>query len=230
MTLRFVATSVMESSDGLNYDKETAIESEDVVKARKQAEQAAHEPLYLQLARLADKKQAEYDANTKAMFAPPKALDEDDIEYFNELEATKNDAMEARAKREAEALAGFRQAARKSRLQEQEQEFESAATSSSSSLPSNSYININLSNNDKDKGSATKMGSLLGGGATVNIVKKRKSISADDKNDKNKKGKVLESDSKAPKDKDRPSGTVSSHNKPEKDTEVKDKDKDKNKD
>jgi thiol-disulfide isomerase/thioredoxin len=46
-------------------------------------------PLFEQLEEEKDKKQAQYDAMTKMMFAPTKALDEEEAEHFNAVEDRK---------------------------------------------------------------------------------------------------------------------------------------------
>ena len=62
------------------------------------------------MADLKAKKQAEYDQNTKKLFAPPKALDEEEVAFFEQLDETKSKAMKARSEREENALAAFRSA------------------------------------------------------------------------------------------------------------------------
>jgi hypothetical protein len=120
MTLRFVKTSILSSEDGIDFDKETAVESEEVLKARKEAEAAANKPLYQQLADIRDRKQEEYDANTKAMHAPPKGLDEDDIAFFQDLDAAKAQARAANRAHDDEELESFRQARRIESLREED--------------------------------------------------------------------------------------------------------------
>lgn len=68
MALHFVSTTVLSSEDGIGFSKEVALETEEARKARIDAEKAANRPLFMQLAEQQDKKQAEYDANTKKMF------------------------------------------------------------------------------------------------------------------------------------------------------------------
>lgn len=80
MALHFVKTSVLTSTDGIDFSNEESIESDETRKAKKEAEENSRKPLFQQLADLRDKKQEEYDLNRKAIFAPPTALDEDDVE------------------------------------------------------------------------------------------------------------------------------------------------------
>jgi hypothetical protein len=112
MTLRFVKTSILTSEDGIDFGTETAVENEETRAARLAAEQAQNRPLYQQLADIKNRKDEEYDENTKKMFAPPKALDEDDVMYFQELDNIKSRAMDAREIREQKELSSFRTAQR----------------------------------------------------------------------------------------------------------------------
>jgi exoribonuclease II len=80
MALHFVSTSVLSSEDGIEFQKEVQLETEEAKKAKKEAERQANQPLYLQLQAQKDKKQEEFDANTKKLFAPPKAIDEEEAE------------------------------------------------------------------------------------------------------------------------------------------------------
>lgn len=68
MALHFVSTSVLSSSDGIGFEKEEMKESEETRAAKVAADRAAAKPLFEQLADQQDKKQAEYDANTKLIF------------------------------------------------------------------------------------------------------------------------------------------------------------------
>lgn len=68
MALHFVSTSVLRSEDGIGFDKEEKKETEETKLARVRADQASRKHLYEQLAEQEQLKQAEYDANTKAMF------------------------------------------------------------------------------------------------------------------------------------------------------------------
>jgi len=110
MALHFVTTTVLSSDDGINFDNEEKIESDETRQAKLLAEQASNKPLFEQLEDLKAKKQAEYDQNTKKLFAPPKALDEEDVAFFEQLDETKAKAMKARSQREETALASFRSA------------------------------------------------------------------------------------------------------------------------
>ncbi len=110
MTLRFVKTSILSSEDGIGFSKEVAVENEETRTARMASELAANRPLFQQLAEIKDRKQEEYNENTKKMFAPPRALDEEDVEYFHELDDIKARAMDAREMREQRELSAFRAA------------------------------------------------------------------------------------------------------------------------
>lgn len=150
MTLRFVKTSILTSEDGIDFSTEKTVESEELKNARLEEEQRAKKPLYQQLAEKRDLKQEEYDANTKKLFAPPKALDADDVEYFDELEANRAKAMEARSQRDEAALESFRQAARDKKNNPGLQDGSSSDGAISSSQPQNSFI-LNTATTKSDK-------------------------------------------------------------------------------
>jgi hypothetical protein len=109
MALRFVSTSIQETDDSGNV-KEIAIDSVEARAAKAAAAQAEIKPLYLQLADKANRKQEEYDKIGKLMHAPPKALDEEDVAFYDGLEFTKKNALQARRDRDETALQAFRTA------------------------------------------------------------------------------------------------------------------------
>lgn len=108
MALHFVSTSVLVSEDGVDFGKETHLESAEVRKSKELANKSVHKPLYLQLAENNVKKEEEYDLNTKKMFAPPKALDDEDIEFLNQLQSNRNNILNARNTQDEQALKVFR--------------------------------------------------------------------------------------------------------------------------
>lgn len=118
MTLRFVKTSILSSSDGIDFGNEVSVDSEEVLKTRLAAEQAANKPLYQQLSDLRDQKKLEYDENTKKIFAPPKGLDEEDIEFFNELDNAKAKQDNNVKRHEENELEAFRESRRLEMLKE----------------------------------------------------------------------------------------------------------------
>jgi FAM192A/Fyv6, N-terminal domain len=76
MALHFVKTSVLSSSDGIDFNTESQLESEEAKKSRQAAEAA--KPLYEQLEELRNRKKEEYDENTKKLFGNcrlPKTLE-----------------------------------------------------------------------------------------------------------------------------------------------------------
>lgn len=110
MTLRFVKTSVLVSEDGLEFSKETAIESEDARQARLARENAANKPLYQQLAEQKQKKQDEIDANTKLLFSAPKGLDEEEYHFLESLQHAKETAEQLQNEEIEKQLEQFRSA------------------------------------------------------------------------------------------------------------------------
>lgn len=80
MALHFVSTSVLTSEDGIDFSKETQLETEEAKKIRLEREKVGSKPLFMQLAEQQDKQQLERDKITKLIFAPPKGLDEEEYE------------------------------------------------------------------------------------------------------------------------------------------------------
>uniref|UniRef100_A0A7S3GT51 FAM192A/Fyv6 N-terminal domain-containing protein n=1 Tax=Spumella elongata TaxID=89044 RepID=A0A7S3GT51_9STRA len=118
MTLRFVKTSILSSSDGIDFGTEIAVESDEVRKTRVAAEAAGNKPLYEQLADIRDRKKLEYDENTKKIFAPPKGLDEEDIDFFNEMDDAKARAEDQNKRLVDAELEAFRESRRIELLKE----------------------------------------------------------------------------------------------------------------
>lgn len=108
MSIRFVSTSVLSSSDGVDFNVETKLETEEVKEARKAAERAANKPLFQQLAEREEAKKMEYDLNTRRMNAPPKALDEEDVNHLNSLAEKEQTDKQARLEQEELELEAFR--------------------------------------------------------------------------------------------------------------------------
>jgi hypothetical protein len=68
MALHFVSTSVLSSKDGFSFENEEKKDSEEVRLAAAAAAAADKKPLFEQLNDLKNRKQEEYDANTKLLF------------------------------------------------------------------------------------------------------------------------------------------------------------------
>lgn len=107
MSSGFVKTSVLEVS-GNFHGEETRVESDDVKRQEFRAAQAAQRPLFDQLEEQKDKKDAEYDAVTKMMFAPTKALDEEEAQHMNDVEDAKRTSRELLRMQESHQLDGFK--------------------------------------------------------------------------------------------------------------------------
>lgn len=91
----------------LSYKTEQ-LEDEEEHKKRLAKEKAAHSrTLWEQLEEQKDKKKEEYDAITKKIFAPPKALDEEEVAYLEGVAAKEKSKERARAEEEERELAAF---------------------------------------------------------------------------------------------------------------------------
>ncbi len=112
MALQFVKTSVLSSENGIDFSKEEVLETEEVKKARIAAAQASQKSLYEQLSERKEQQQAEYDANTKLLFAPPKAIDEEEFSFLQTVEDLRQRQEFERRSKEEKALEDFRAARR----------------------------------------------------------------------------------------------------------------------
>ena len=108
MSIQFVATGILESDDGITFNVNTALESEEEIEKRRIRELNESKPLYQQLEEQKAKKLEEEELKRKAIFAPPKGLDEDDIEYFKQLKENKEKIKGTRAANEEKLLENFR--------------------------------------------------------------------------------------------------------------------------
>jgi len=103
-----VKTAVLESTDGLDFDDEKRVDSEELNAFTKEAERRANsKPLWEQLQEQRDKQQAEYDANTKLIYAPPKALDDEEYEHLERVYRDKEDARARLKQAEEEEISKF---------------------------------------------------------------------------------------------------------------------------
>lgn len=128
MALHFVSTSVLSSEDGIGYEKEVVKDTQETRSAKAAADAASNKPLHQVLAEAAEAKQADYDAKTKELFgifhclivgiacthhlvfriAPPKALDEEDVNFLESEHEKQLKAKRLRATVEKEELDSFR--------------------------------------------------------------------------------------------------------------------------
>ena len=74
MSVRFVATEILSSADGLSHGETQVLET-DEVRAARAAGGGGGKTLYEQLEAEREKQQEAYDANTKALFSPGEVLD-----------------------------------------------------------------------------------------------------------------------------------------------------------
>ena len=108
MSLRFVSTEVLSSTDGLSHGETTTLETEEVAAAKRLQASSSGQTLYDQLEAEKAKQQEAYDANTKAIFAPNQALDDEDVEFFEAEKRRRASAVAARDEIEASEFASAR--------------------------------------------------------------------------------------------------------------------------
>ena len=107
MALHFVSSAVLTSDDGVSFD-EQAVDNADARKTRAEAQQE-HKSLYAQLAARQASKDDEREASRKQALGT-RALDEEDVAFFNELEKKEELRKYARAEDEEKLLESFRTA------------------------------------------------------------------------------------------------------------------------
>lgn len=106
MSLSFVSSAVLSSTDGVSHNEEKSIESREVQSLRKSAE---HKPLFEQLRSNREAEQEKYDEMTKAMRGT-RTLDEEDCAHLDAVEKQRLEReMSVKAGVEAE-VAMFRAA------------------------------------------------------------------------------------------------------------------------
>ena len=86
MSINFVSTSVLESEDGIDFGKETQKDTVEI-KELNRINSNAGKSLYDQLSAQRSEKEEIYDQKGRLLRAPQAGLEEDDVEYFGELEA-----------------------------------------------------------------------------------------------------------------------------------------------
>lgn len=74
MSLHFVSTSVLSSTDDGIYSEQLKENDDEVLQSKVAASKSSQKPLFEQLAEQAAKKQAEYDATSKLLFGIIKSL------------------------------------------------------------------------------------------------------------------------------------------------------------
>ncbi|GFH59363.1 hypothetical protein CTEN210_15839 [Chaetoceros tenuissimus] len=105
MSLNFVSTSVLSSTDGVSHDKETNLDPNSSASAN----QTYQKPLYEQLRENAEKEQEKYDEQTRAMRAAT-TLNEEDAAFIQGVEERKEEIKRNAKRKEEEELQMFRAA------------------------------------------------------------------------------------------------------------------------
>ncbi|KAG5184923.1 hypothetical protein JKP88DRAFT_45747 [Tribonema minus] len=106
-SIGFVSTSVLESKDGIDFGDEKRLETEEVKEAEKRALEAARRPLWEQLQEREEAKAEKYDEVRKAIFAPPKGLDEEDVTFLQSVEEARRAAKKTEKHREVLEIEAF---------------------------------------------------------------------------------------------------------------------------
>lgn len=108
MSLRFISTEVLSSTDGLSHGETEKLETDEVAAAKRLQDCSSGKTLFDQLEAEKAKQQEAYDANTKAIFAPNQALDDEEVEFFESEKKREAFALAARDEIEASEFASAR--------------------------------------------------------------------------------------------------------------------------
>ena len=116
MSLNFVSSAVLTSTDGVSHNEEKAVESTEADSVRRQQQAGGHRPLFEQLRSNADAAQEERDAAAKAMRGT-RTLDEEDCAHLDSIERRRMERDAAVRRGMEDEVAAFR-AARAERMAE----------------------------------------------------------------------------------------------------------------
>mmetsp|Transcript_13274 Transcript_13274/g.20129 ORF Transcript_13274/g.20129 Transcript_13274/m.20129 type:complete len:231 (+) Transcript_13274:87-779(+) len=123
MSLNFVSTTVLSSTDGVSHNTETRLEGSEAASTQSEG----FKPLYEQLRKNAQEEQDKYDEVTKAMRGA-QALDEEDVAHLQGIEDERAERLRQQALKEKEEVESYRlakldyQEASRSKQQEEEEE------------------------------------------------------------------------------------------------------------
>ena len=106
MAIRFVSTEILTSKDGVSFTESEKVDSKEVSEARR--ENRPGKSLYDQLEAQKEKQQEAYDEHTKAIYAPPRGLEDDDVNFFRDQELRHRQAQRAEEKLEVDAFSAAR--------------------------------------------------------------------------------------------------------------------------
>lgn len=106
MSLNFVSTTVLSSTDGVSHNTETRLETSGADASSNQSS-GTYKPLYEQLRQNKQEEQDKYDEMTKAMRGG-QALDDDDIAHLQGVENERAERLRQQAMKEKEELESFR--------------------------------------------------------------------------------------------------------------------------
>ncbi len=105
MSLNFVSTTVLSSTDGVSHNTETRLETSAAGTSTQTS--GSYKPLYEQLRKNQQDEQDKYDEMTKAMRGS-QALDEEDIAHLEVVENERAERLRQQALKEKEELESFR--------------------------------------------------------------------------------------------------------------------------
>lgn len=130
MSIQFVSTSILESEDGVDFGKETASKASGDVDRQKEQRKNQDGSLYERLAAREDEKQQEFDKNGELLRAPTSGLDQDDVDFFNDVNMKEKSAYRDRVQEDNARVATFRKKRRDAEQEQSEARFTQETTKS----------------------------------------------------------------------------------------------------
>mmetsp|Transcript_48459 Transcript_48459/g.58664 ORF Transcript_48459/g.58664 Transcript_48459/m.58664 type:complete len:237 (+) Transcript_48459:35-745(+) len=108
MSLSFVSSAILSSSDGVSHNEEKVIDSQEAKTVREQQKHSTNGTLFDQLRANRDLEQEKYDEIGKQMRMGVRPLDEDDCAHLDKIKANQLERKRQRQGEEEEAIAMFK--------------------------------------------------------------------------------------------------------------------------
>ena len=121
MSLSFVSSAVLSSTDGVSHNEEISVESKEVNQLRLKNSNA-HRPLFEQLRSNREADQEKYDETTKAMRMGMRPLDEEDCAHLDTVESMRNEREQKVRREMEEEIALYRAAKAEMNFDKKEQQ------------------------------------------------------------------------------------------------------------
>eukprot|EP00978_Attheya_sp_CCMP212_P043327 scaffold280680_cov60-Attheya_sp.AAC.3 len=182
MSLSFVSSAVLSSTDGVSHNEEKAIESKEATSLRNRS---TAQPLYDQLRSNQDADQEKYDEIGKAMRAGMRPLDEEDCAHLDSVEKTRLERDTLMKQTVEQELALFRAARADRSMTQTILGDEPTVTDNNTEVVSSSEHDIHT---EKPQAVTKKLGARI---VPIIIGKRKRKEITNTNRDSNSKGKPI---------------------------------------